>query len=235
MRDAAILARDKGVMMHTHLAENEEDVAYSIEKFGMRPGDYVEDLGWVGSDVWHAHCVQLDPREINLFAHTKTGVSHCPCSNCRLGSGIAPVRNMIDRGVPVGLGVDGSASNDSGHLLSEARQAMLLQRVAGGADAFSARQALHLATRGGAEVLGRGNELGQIKVGMRADFAIWDMKHIAFAGAWDPVAALMLCGPFSPNQVVIEGEDVVRDGRLVRKDLREIQLAQHKSLSALMG
>lgn len=235
MRDSAILARDKGVMMHTHLAENIEDIAYSHEKFGMRPGDYAEDLGWVGEDVWHAHCVQLDAKEIDLFANTKTGVAHCPCSNCRLGSGIAPVRKMIDHGVPVGLGVDGSASNDSGHLLSEARHAMLLQRVANGADAFSARQALRLATRGGAEVLGRGGELGQIKIGMRADFAIWSTDHIAFAGAWDPVAALVLCGPFSPSQVVIEGEDVVRKGRLVQKDIRDIQTAQTKSIRELMA
>lgn len=155
MRDAALLARDKGVMMHTHLAENEEDIAYSLAQFGCRPGQYAEDLGWVGSDVWHAHCVKLDADEIDLFARTGTGVAHCPCSNCRLGSGIAPVRAMRDAGVPVGLGVDGSASNDAGNLVAEARQAMLLQRVSQGADAMSAQEALEIATRGGADILGR--------------------------------------------------------------------------------
>ena len=129
-------------MLHTHLAENDEDVAYSLEKFGSRPGQYAEDMGWTGDDVWHAHCVKLDAQEIDLFAQTGTGVAHCPCSNCRLGSGIAPVRALRDAGVRVGLGVDGSASNDAGHLLDEARQTMLLQRVKNGADAMSAREAL---------------------------------------------------------------------------------------------
>ncbi|MDO7708472.1 MAG: 8-oxoguanine deaminase, partial [Paracoccaceae bacterium] len=152
MREAALLARDKGVMLHTHLAENDEDIAYSLAKFGCRPGEYVQDLGWVGDDVWHAHCVKLDKTEIDLFARTKTGIAHCPCSNCRLGSGIAPLRALRDAGVPVGLGVDGSASNDAAHLLSEARQAMLLQRVALGADAMSTREALEVATLGGAQV-----------------------------------------------------------------------------------
>ena len=155
MRDAALLARDKGVMLHTHLAENVEDIAYSEAQFGCRPGQYAEDLGWTGSDVWHAHCVKLDGDEINLFARSGTGVAHCPCSNCRLGSGIAPIRAMRDAGVHVGLGVDGSASNDSGNLILEARQSMLLQRVARGADAMSAREALEIATRGGADVLNR--------------------------------------------------------------------------------
>jgi len=163
MRDAAVLARDKGVMLHTHLAENDEDISYSLEKFGCRPGQYAEDLGWVGDDVWHAHCVKLDGQEIDLFSKTGTGVAHCPCSNCRLGSGIAPVRQMRDAGVKVGLGVDGSASNDIGNLMIEARQTMLLQRVQTGADAMSAREALRLATRGGAEVLGR-DDCGQIAV-----------------------------------------------------------------------
>ncbi|MEJ2407949.1 MAG: 8-oxoguanine deaminase, partial [Novosphingobium sp.] len=152
MRQSALLARDKGVMMHTHLAEDADDVAFSLERFGCRPGQYAEELGWTGPDVWHAHCVQLDAAEIGLFARTRTGVAHCPCSNCRLGSGIAPVRAMLDAGVPVGLGVDGSASNDSGHLLNEARQSLLLQRVQQGADRCDPREALWLATRGGAEV-----------------------------------------------------------------------------------
>ena len=230
MRDTAILAREKGVMLHTHLAENVEDIAYSLQTFGMRPGEYAQSLGWVGDDVWHAHCVQLDDAEIDLFAHTRTGVAHCPCSNCRLGSGIAPIVKMTKQGVPVGLGVDGSASNDSGHLLSEARQALLLQRVQNGADAFSARAALRLATRGGAEVLGRGRELGQIQVGMRADFALWSCEDLGQAGAWDPIAALIFCGPFTPAQVVVEGQDIVREGQLVTADIHSIITEQNRAV-----
>ncbi|MEP0564013.1 MAG: 8-oxoguanine deaminase, partial [Paracoccaceae bacterium] len=162
MRDAAVLARDKGVRLHTHLAENDEDIAYSLENFGCRPGQYAGDLGWTGDDVWHAHCVKLDAGEIDLFARTGTAVAHCPCSNCRLGSGIAPVRAMRDAGVTVGLGVDGSASNDQANLAEEARQAMLLQRVAYGADKMSAREALEIATVGGAKALGR-TDVGRIR------------------------------------------------------------------------
>ncbi len=213
MRDAAILARDKGVRLHTHLAENDEDVAYSLEKFGCRPGQYAQDLGWTGDDVWHAHCVKLDGQEINLFARTQTGVAHCPCSNCRLGSGIAPVRAMRDAGVPVGLGVDGSASNDVGNLIAEARQSMLLQRVANGADAMSAMEALYIATRGGAQVLGR-SDTGQIAVGKCADLAIWDVSGIESAGSWDP-AALLLAGPTRVKHLLVHGKQIVEDGRLV--------------------
>ena len=216
MRDAAILAREKGVRLHTHLAENAEDVAYSLEMFGCRPGQYAEDLGWTGDDVWHAHCVMLDPDEIGLFSRTRTGVAHCPCSNCRLGSGIAPVRAMRDAGVPVGLGVDGSASNDTGDLAAEARMAMLLQRVANGADAMSAREALEIATRGGAEVLGR-DDIGRIAPGYRADLAIWDVSGLASAGNWDPVA-LLLAGPRRVRDLLVEGRQIVRDGHLVTLD-----------------
>ncbi|MGB3249903.1 MAG: 8-oxoguanine deaminase, partial [Tabrizicola sp.] len=184
MRDAALLARDKRVMLHTHLAENDEDVAYSLTRFGCRPGQYAEDLGWTGADVWHAHCVKLDSSEIELFSRSLTGIAHCPCSNCRLGSGIAPVRTMRDAGVKVGLGVDGSASNDAGNLVAEARMAMLLQRVARGADAMSAREALEIATLGGAQVLGR-DDLGSVEVGKRADLAIWDLRGVEAAGSWD--------------------------------------------------
>jgi cytosine/adenosine deaminase-related metal-dependent hydrolase len=212
MRDAAVLAREKGVGLHTHLAENDEDVRYSLATFGCRPGQYAEDLGWTGPDVWHAHCVKLDPDEVRLFARTLTGVAHCPCSNCRLGSGIAPVRAMRDTGVRVGLGVDGSASNDAGHLIDEARQAMLLQRVAHGADAMSAREALWMATRGGAEVLGR-DDIGQIAPGMRADLAVWDVSGLDSAGSWD-AAALLLAGPRQTRDLFVEGRAVVWDGRL---------------------
>jgi cytosine/adenosine deaminase-related metal-dependent hydrolase len=218
MRDTALLARDKGVRLHTHLAENDEDIAYSLAQFGCRPGQYAEDLGWTGDDVWHAHCVKLDGAEIDLFALTRTGVAHCPCSNCRLGSGIAPVRAMRDAGVRVALGVDGSASNDAGNLAGEMRMALLLQRVARGGDAMAAREALEIATLGGAQVLGR-PDCGMLAPGKRADLAIWDMRGIESAGAWDPVAALVLCGPQKVRDLFVEGRAVVRDGQLVRLDL----------------
>ena len=232
MRDAAVLARDKGVMMHTHLAENDEDIAYSLEKFGCRPGQYAEDLGWTGDDVWHAHCVKLDGQEIDLFARSGTGVAHCPCSNCRLGSGIAPVRAMRDAGVKVGLGVDGSASNDAGNLVLEARQSMLLQRVQSGADAMSAREALRIATRGGAEVLGR-DDCGQIAVGKRADLALWDMSGIEAAGNWDP-AALLLAGPTQVRDLFIEGRRVVASGAVSTIDLPKT-IARQNELAAVLS
>lgn len=226
MRDAALLARDKGVMLHTHLAENEEDIAYSLAKFGCRPGQYAEDLGWTGPDVWHAHCVKLDGAEIDLFARTRTGVAHCPCSNCRLGSGIAPVRAMRDAGVPVGLGVDGSASNDAGNLIAESRQSMLLQRVQNGADAMSPREALEIATRGGADVLGR-PDCGRLAVGKRADIAIWDTRGIESAGSWDP-AALLLAGPTRVKDLFVEGRQVVSSGHLSTVDLGQLVEKQNR-------
>ncbi len=234
MRDAALLARDKGVMLHTHLAENDEDIAYSLAKFGCRPGQYAEDLGWTGPDVWHAHCVKLDGSEIDLFSRSKTGVAHCPCSNCRLGSGIAPVRAMRDAGVKVGLGVDGSASNDAGNLISEARMALLLQRVARGADAMSAREVLEIATLGGAQVLGR-DDLGVIAPGKRADLAIWDMRGVEAAGSWDPVAALVLCGPTRVRHLIVEGRQVVRDGQMVTLDLARVVERQRALARQLAG
>ncbi|MGQ0566132.1 MAG: 8-oxoguanine deaminase [Gemmobacter sp.] len=220
MRETACLARDKGVMLHTHLAENDEDVAYSLATFGCRPGQYAEDLGWTGADVWHAHCVKLDASEIGLFARSGTGVAHCPCSNCRLGSGIAPVRAMRDAGVSVGLGVDGSASNDAGSLVAEARMALLLQRVAKGADAMSAREALEIATLGGARVLGR-RDVGVLAVGMRADVAVWDLSGIEAAGSWDPVAFL-LAGPARVRDLFVEGRAVVQGGHLATLDLPRV-------------
>lgn len=234
MRDAALLARDKGVMLHTHLAEDADDVAFSLAKFGCRPGQYAEELGWTGPDVWHAHCVQLDAGEIALFARSGTGVAHCPCSNCRLGSGIAPVAAMTAAGVPIGLGVDGSASNDAGHLLAEARQAMLLQRVAGGAEAFDPRAALALATRGGAQVLGR-DDCGALAPGMRADLAVWPMDGIATAGAWDPVAALVLCPPPRVRHLYVEGRAVVRDSQLATTDERRIAADAGRATARLMA
>ena len=233
MREAALQARDKRVMLHTHLAENDEDVAYSLARFGCRPGQYAEDLGWTGDDVWHAHCVKLDAGEIDLFARTGTGVAHCPCSNCRLGSGIAPVRAMRDAGVKVGLGVDGSASNDAGNLVAEARQAMLLQRVSRGADAMAAREALEIATLGGARVLGR-SDCGSIEVGKRADIAIWDMSGVEAAGSWDRVA-LLLAGPMRVRDLLVEGRAVVRDGQMVTIDLGAVVERQNRLARALMG
>ncbi|NVO23385.1 8-oxoguanine deaminase [Donghicola mangrovi] len=231
MRDAALLARDKGVMLHTHLAENDEDIAYSLAKFGCRPGQYAEDLGWTGPDVWHAHCVKLDGAEIDLFARTRTGVAHCPCSNCRLGSGIAPVRAMRDAGVPVGLGVDGSASNDAGNLVLEARQTMLLQRVLNGADAMSPREALEIATRGGADVLGR-PDCGRLAVGKRADIAIWDTRGVESAGSWDP-AAILLAGPVRVRDLIVEGRRVVAEGQLSTLDMGQLVEKQNRLARAL--
>ena len=227
MRDTAIMAADKKVGLHTHLAENIEDIDYSLAQFNQRPGDYAEQLGWTGSHVWHAHCVQLNDQEIDLFARTGTGVAHCPCSNMRLASGIAPVRQMLDAGVKVGLGVDGSSSNDSGHMLAEARQAMLLQRVGGNPAALNAREALRLATRGGAEVLNR-RDIGQISPGYAADMAVYDRDTIDLSGTWtDPVAALIFCGPVKTRHTIIHGKLVVEDGQLVSLDLPAL-LERHK-------
>jgi cytosine/adenosine deaminase-related metal-dependent hydrolase len=230
MRESAGLARSLGVSLHTHLAEDMSDVDYTREKFGMTPAEYVTDAGWVGPDVWHAHCVKLDDGGIDLFARTGTGVAHCPCSNMRLGSGIAPVCRMLSRGVPVGIGVDGSASNDGGHLLAEVRQAMLLQRVGLGASAMTARQALELATLGGAKVLAR-DDIGALAPGMAADFAAFDLRGVAMAGALhDPVAALAFCAPERASWVVINGRIVVENGRLTTVDLAPV-IERHNRLS----
>lgn len=230
MRESAAMARHYGVSLHTHLAENDNDVAYSRERFGMTPAQYAEDLGWVGHDVWHAHCVKLDDDGIALFARTGTGVAHCPCSNMRLASGIAPIRAMRGAGVPVGLGVDGSASNDGAHLLGEARQAMLLQRVGHGPAAMSAREALEIATLGGARVLNR-DDIGALSPGMSADFVAFDMSSVGFAGAGhDPVAALVFCTPANVSTSVINGRVVVRDGQLLTADLPAV-LTRHRDLA----
>src|SRR5258708_3688681 len=220
MREAAKLARSYGVRLHTHLAETVGDVEFSKAKFGLDPADYAEDTGWVGDDVWHAHCVHLSDKGINLFARTGTGVAHCPVSNMRLASGIAPIRKMLDKGVRAGLGVDGSASNDGGHLLAEARQAMLLQRVLGGPATMTAREALEVATRGGAAVLGR-DDIGSLAPGMAADFIAINLNRVEFAGAWhDPVAALVFCAPVNVDYSVINGKFVVRQGQLTTLELQ---------------
>ncbi len=230
MRESAKLARSYGVRLHTHLAETVGDVEYSKSRFGLEPADYAEDTGWVGDDVWHAHCVCLSDKGIKLFARTGTGVAHCPSSNMRLASGIAPVRKMRTEGVRVGLGVDGSASNDSGHLLAEARQAMLLQRVQGNPGAMTAREALEVATRGGAAVLGR-DDIGSLAPGMAADFIAFNMNGIGYAGALhDPVAALIFCTPTNVDYSVINGRFAVRAGQLVTVDLGPI-LERHNALA----
>lgn len=235
MRESAALARSYGVHLHTHLAENDKDVAYSLEQFGYRPGDYAQDVGWVGDDVWHAHCVYLNDEEIGLFARTGTGVCHCPGSNMRLASGIAPLRKMLNAQVKVGLGVDGSASNDSGHLLNEARLAMLLQRIGPGdsaqrAAALSARDALEVATLGGAAVLGR-DDIGALAPGMSADFVAYRLDSPGFAGALhDPVAALVFCQSPTVDLSVINGKQVVRDGVLQTEELPRL-IETHNRLS----
>ena len=229
MRESAVLARAHGVSLHTHLAENDNDVAFSRE-IRPHPAQYAESLGWVGPDVWHAHCVKLDAEGIALFARTGTGVAHCPCSNMRLASGIAPVRTMRDAGVPVGLGVDGSASNDGAHMLGEARQALLLQRVGHGPAAMGAREALEIATLGGARVLGR-DDIGALAPGMSADFVAFDMAGVGYAGAGhDPVAALVFCTPTDVSTSVINGRVVVRDGLLLTADLPRV-LTRHRELA----
>jgi 8-oxoguanine deaminase len=229
MRESAVLARQYGVSLHTHTAEDKDDVGYSLEKFGLRPGDYAQSVGWMGPDVWHAHCVQLDADEIALFGRTGTGVAHCPSSNMRLASGIAPVRRMLDARVPVGLGVDGSASNDSGHLLNEARQALLVQRLREGAAGLTARMALEIATRGGARVIGR-DDIGTLAPGMAADLAAFRLDTIDMAGGqWDPAAALLFCGPQKASATIVNGRIIVRNGHLVSFDLAPV-LARHASL-----
>ncbi len=233
MREAAALARSYGVSLHTHLAENDNDIAYSLEIYGLRPGDYAEDVGWVGHDVWHAHCVKLDEREIGLFGRTGTGVCHCPSSNLRLASGIAPIRKMRDAGIKVGLGVDGSASNDSGHLLSEARQAMLLARANGDPAGMSAREALEMATLGGAGALGR-DDIGALAPGMSADFIAFRLDTVSFAGAQhDPVAGLVFCHPANVDVSVINGSVVVKDGQLLTVDLPMV-IERHNAISKYM-
>jgi cytosine/adenosine deaminase-related metal-dependent hydrolase len=255
MRESAVLARSLGTRLHTHLAENAHDVAYSQARFGKTPAQYAEDLGWLGDDVWHAHCVQLDGAGIARFAATGTGVAHCPCSNMRLASGIAPVRRMLDAGVPVGLGVDGSASNDGAHLLAEARMALLLARVGRameppevqpdgtlrhgcdlGPAEMTASDALALATRGGARVLGR-DDIGHLAPGMAADLALWDLQSLSMAGAavHDPVGALLLCASPQAAYTVVNGRVLVREGRLTMLDERGLVERHNRLARELVG
>ena len=222
LRESAVLARQLGVRLHSHGAETIEEEAFCRATFGMGPTDYFESLGWLGSDVWLAHCVHLDDADIAKFAATGTGVAHCPSSNARLAAGTAPIVNLLKAGVAVGLGVDGAASNESGQLGTEVRNALLMQRLRYGADSFTGRQALEVATIGGARVLGRQNEIGSIEPGKLADLALWKIDGVEHAGIADPVAALSLGGLPPLTRLVVNGETVVRDGRLERADENEI-------------
>lgn len=220
LRDTAAFARDRGLLLHTHAAETLDEQEYCLSRFGRRPVEYLADLGWLGRDVYLAHCVRLDDADIELLARTGTSVAHCPCSNMRLGSGIPPVARMLERGVNVGIGVDGSSSNDGGHMIAEVRQALLLQRVGGGANAMTAETAFRLATVGGARCLGRADRLGRLEPGFAADIAMFRADDIALAGAveHDPLGALMLCHVQRADRVLVNGRTVVRDGRLALAD-----------------
>ncbi|MET0297904.1 MAG: 8-oxoguanine deaminase [Microbacterium sp.] len=218
LREAAVLARSLGVRLHTHASETIEEDAYCAEHFGKTPTQYLEDLGWLGDDVWMAHGVHLDDRAIERYAATGTGVAHCPSSNARLAAGIAPVRDLLRAGVPVGLGVDGAASNESGQLGIEVREAVLMNRLRTGADSFSVRDGLRIATMGGARVLGRQDEIGSLEPGKLADIAVWQVDRVEHAGIVDPVAALGL-GAMPPlKRLFIGGRAVVEDATLVSAD-----------------
>jgi cytosine/adenosine deaminase-related metal-dependent hydrolase len=224
MTESAELARRLELPLHTHLAEVAEEEDYCRELHGCRPVEYLDELGWLAADVWCAHCVHLDDGDVSRFAATGTGVAHCPTSNLRLGAGVAPLRPLLDAGVRVGLGVDGSASNERGDLLFDVKQALLVARGRDGPDALTTREALRLATRGGAAVLGR-DDIGAIEPARCADLAVWRTDALEFGGADDPVAALVLSAPHRVDRLLVGGEDVVRDGRLVRADEEEIAQA----------
>jgi len=226
MTESAELARELGLQLHTHLAETVEEEQFCQGIFGCRPLEYLEQLGWLERDVWCAHCVHLDASDIAKMGSAGTGVAHCPSSNMRLGAGIAPVREMLDEGVRVGLGVDGPASNERSDLLNETRQALLVARARRGPEAMTVREALRLATRGGAEVLRR-DDLGSLEPGKCADFAVWRTDSLEFGGADDPVAALVLSAPHRPDRLYVGGKEVVRDGRLTHGDEHEIT-AEHR-------
>lgn len=224
MTESAELARRLGLILHTHLAETVEEEAYCLELYGATPVEYLTDLGWLGSDVWCAHCVHLSADDTADFAASNTGVAHCPTSNLRLGAGVAPVRQYLDAGIRLGLGVDGSASNERSDLLFEVKQALLVARGRGGPAVLTAREALRLGTRGGAAVLGR-DDLGSLEPGKRADLAIWSTSGLELGGAEDAVAGLVLSAPHRVDRLVVEGEDVVRGSALVNADEDEIARA----------
>jgi 8-oxoguanine deaminase len=233
MRQSAVWARQQGLTLHTHVAETLDEEEFCLRKVGLRPVEYMQKLGWVGEDVWYAHAIYLNEEEIDLLAETGTGVAHCPNSNMRLGSGIAPIREMLDKGVKVSLAVDGSASNDSSHMLTEARMAMLLQRVQKGAGALSAQEALEMATLGGAAVLGR-DDIGSLSPGKAADFIAINLDRLEYAGAGhDPLGALLFCRPVNVDLSVINGRVVVEKGYIVGFDL-ERAIARQNEISQEM-
>jgi 8-oxoguanine deaminase len=233
MRESVAMANHHDVTLHTHLAETLDEEQFCIDKFGLRPVEYMEDLGWVGERVWHAHCVHMSDREIELFGKTKTGVAHCPSSNMRLGSGLPPVKKLIAQKAPVGLGVDGSASNDGSHLLGEARQAMLLQRVMGDPAVLSARDALELATLGGSSVLRRA-DIGSLEVGKAADLIAINLNRLEYAGALhDPVAAVLFCTPVKVDWSMINGRVVVKEGHLETVDMGPV-IERHNQIARQM-
>ncbi|MDQ2837339.1 MAG: 8-oxoguanine deaminase [Actinomycetota bacterium] len=234
MRDCAELAREYGVRLHTHLAETTDELDYCRQTYGRSPVEYAAELGWLGPDVWLAHGVQLDANDIGMLARSATSVAHCPTSNGRLGAGIAPVRRLIDAGVPVGLGVDGAASNESGQLARELHQAVLAARYLGGPTALSCRQALALATRGGAACLGRADELGSLEVGKLADIALWRLTDLASAGVADPIAALVLGTP-SLARLYVAGREVVAGGVLLTADEAALAAAAASASRRLDG
>jgi len=229
MRRSVAFARGRGLQLHTHVAETRNEEAYCLKRTGLRPVAYMHDLGWTGPDVWWAHVVWPSDDEIALMAETGTGVAHCPSSNMRLGSGIAPIRRYLDSGVRVGLAVDGSASNDSSHMFAEARMALLLQRVTKGADALTAREVLEMATLGGAAVMGR-DDIGALEPGRAADLVGVRMDCPAYAGAQDVVAAPVLCTPPQVDLSIINGRVVVEDGRLLTADVAEL-VARHNRIA----
>jgi cytosine/adenosine deaminase-related metal-dependent hydrolase len=229
MTESATLARRLGLQLHTHLAETIEEEDYCRELHGCTPVEYLADLGWTAGDVWCAHCVHLSDADVATFARTGVGVAHCPTSNLRLGAGVAPVRALLDAGARVGLGVDGSASNERSDLCFDVRQALLVARGRDGPEAMTAREALRLGTRGGAEVLARG-DIGSLEPGKRADVAVWRTDGLALAGADDLVAGWVLSAPHRVDRLFVGGEEVVRGGRLVRADADEI--ARHHRAQA---
>ncbi|HET8873972.1 MAG TPA: 8-oxoguanine deaminase [Gaiellaceae bacterium] len=227
MRESAELARRHGLTLHTHVAETAEEEEYCRELYGCTPVEYLDEVGWLAEDVWCAHCVHLSEPEVQRFADTGTGVAHCPTSNLRLGAGVAPVQEMVQQGVRVGLGVDGSASNERSDLSLEVKQALLVARGRHGPEAMTARDALRLGTRGGASVLRR-SDIGSLEPGKRADIAVWSLEGLELAGAADPVAGLVFSAPHRVDRLFVGGEEIVRDGHLVRADEREIA-RQHRA------
>jgi cytosine/adenosine deaminase-related metal-dependent hydrolase len=218
MRESAQLARARGVRLHTHLAETPQEERFCLESFGVRPVEYLEGLGWLGDDVWLAHCIHLDDAEVARFGRTGTGVAHCPSSNARLGAGFSPVARLLDAGAPVGLGVDGAASNEAGELAPEIRQALWLARLQAGPGAMTARTALALATREGARCLGRGDEIGSLEPGKLADIALWRLDGLGHAGIVDPVASLVLGGARRVDRLIVDGRTIVAGGRATEVD-----------------